>query len=399
MSSLRQLFLSHVGKTSELPLMLEISHAEGMYIYNAEGKAYLDLNSGIAVSALGHRHPHVIEAIKKQCDLHLHTMVYGEHIQAPQVKYASLLTKLLNSHLNAVYYVMTGTETVELAMKLARKYTGRYELISCSGAYHGSTMGSEALRSDYHFSRAFFPGIPGVNHIDFNEEGQLEKITDKTAAIILEPVQAESGVIPPTKDYLKKVRERCNQTGTLMILDEIQTGFGRTGAFMAHKKYGVTPDVLLLAKAMGGGMPIGALVSSQEIMSSIAKEPALGHITTFGGHPVSCAAALAALEVVIEDGLIEAVNEKEKLFKTLLQHEIIAEVRSSGLMMAVELTRRKYLKHVVQHTLEQGAIVDYFLFNQKSFRLAPPLIISMEEIKKACNILLNAMDYARSRYK
>lgn len=399
MSSLRQLFLSHVGKTSELPLMLEISHAEGMYIYDTQGKAYMDLNSGIAVSALGHRHPQVIEAIKKQCDLHLHTMVYGEHIQAPQVKYAALLTKLLDSHLNAVYYVMTGTETVELAMKLARKHTGRYELISCSGAYHGSTMGSEALRSDYGFSRSFFPGIPGVNHIDFNQEDQLEKITEKTAGIILEPVQAEGGVIPPTNDYLKKVRARCKQTGTLMILDEIQTGFGRTGAFMAHKKYGVTPDVLLLAKAMGGGMPIGALVTSQHIMSSIAKDPALGHITTFGGHPVSCAAALAALEVVAEEGFIAAVNEKEKYFKALLQHEIIAEVRSSGMMMAVELTKRKYLKHVVQHTMEQGAIVDYFLFNQKSFRLAPPLIINMEEIKKACAILLSAMDHARSKYK
>jgi len=379
--------------------MLDVDRAEGMFIYDQSGKTYLDLNSGISVSSLGHRHPAVITAVKNQCDRFLHTMVYGEHLQSPQVTYAQTLVKDLNNGLDNVYFVMTGSEAVEGALKLARKHTERYEIISCADAYHGSTMAAEALRSDTRFTQAFLPSIPGIRHITFNKELELEKITCRTAAVILEPVQAESGVHPPKNDYLKKLRHKCNETGTLMILDEIQTGFGRTGHLFAHKKYDVVPDILLIAKSMGGGMPIGAFVAPSHIMKSISADPMLGHITTFGGHPVSCAAALAMLQTIKKDDLIKQVLVKEKLFKSLLVHPIIKEVRSSGLMMAVELTKRKYLKHVVSKSFELGALVDYFLFNNRSFRLAPPLIISNEQIKMACKILLQAMDYAFEKYE
>ncbi len=399
MPSLRELFLSHVAQTSEIPLMLEVESAEGMYITSTSGKKYLDLNSGISVSSLGHRNPEVVKAMKDQLDRHMHTMVYGEHIHNMPVQYARMLTEQLPEYLQSVYYLMSGTEVIEAAMKLAKRVTGRYEIISCRNAYHGSSQGAESLRSDHEYSEAFYPLLPGIHHIDFNDENGLEEITENTAAIILEPVQAEAGIIPPKDDFLVKVRERCNETGTLMVLDEIQTGFGRTGKLFAFKKYGVIPDILCIGKAMGGGMPIGALVSSNALMSTFTKYPVLGHITTFGGHPVSCAAAFATLNVLLKENYVEKVEEKEAHFLKRLKHPIIKEVRSSGLMMAVELTRRKYLKHVVSHTFELGAIVDYFLFNNKSFRLAPPLIINEEEIEKACNILLRACDFAQKKYE
>jgi len=399
MPSIRELFLQHVAQTSEMPLMLEIERAEGMYLYSPDGKKYLDLNSGISVSSLGHRHPNVIKAIKEQLDKYLHTMVYGEHIHAPQVKYAQLLSENLNNGLDSVYYLNSGSEAVEGALKLARKYTGRYKIVACSNAYHGSTIGSESLRSDDSFTRSFMPGVPGVFHVDFNNEEQLAQIDDETACIILEPVQAEGGVIPPTNDYLKKVRDRCTAVGALMILDEIQTGFGRTGYLFAHKKYNVVPDVLLIAKSMGGGMPVSAFVAPKKIMMSLARKPMLGHITTFGGHPVCVAAAYATLKTIIDEQIYKDVLQKEKLIRSKLKHPIIKEIRSSGLMMAVELTRRKYLKHVVNFTIENGAVVDYFLFNSTSFRLAPPLIISEDQINEGVGILLKAMDYAASKYR
>ncbi len=399
MPSRRELFIDHVAQTSELSLMLEVEKAEGMYIYDTSGKAYLDLNSGISVSSLGHRHPKVMAAIKDQADRYMHTMVYGEHLQMPQVKFASLIAEVLNNGLDNVYFLNGGSEAVETGLKLARRYTGRYKIIAASNAYHGSTIGAESLRSDIDFTSAFMPGVPGVHHIKFNQPEDLEKIDNTIAAVIMEPVQAEAGVKPPENDYLKAVRQRCNDVGSLLILDEIQTGFGRTGYLFAHQKYGIVPDILLIGKAMGGGMPISGVVSNKTIMSAIAKNPALGHITTFGGHPVCCAAAAANLEFLLETKLYEEVAQKEKLIHQLLQHEIIQEVRSSGLMMAVELTRRKYLKHVVSKTMDLGAIVDYFLFNNKSFRLAPPLIISEDEIRKGCSILLEAMDYAAGLYR
>lgn len=399
MPSIRQLFLSHVAKTNEMPLMLEVEKAEGMFIYDKDGKRYFDMNSGISVSSLGHCHPAVVNAVSAQVQKHMHTMVYGEHIHSPQAKYAHLLCSQLADGLDLVYFVMTGTEAVEVAMKMARKSTGRTEIIAARNAYHGSTYGAEALRSDKKFTMHFSPGVPGVNHIDFNAEDDLSLITEKTAAVIIEPVQAESGVNPPRAEYLGKLRERCTAVGALLVLDEIQTGFARTGALFAHQKYGIVPDMLLIAKSMGGGMPIGAIVSSQEIFSSIVKNPALGHITTFGGHPVSCAAAYATLSTILKEDLAAKVLQKEQLVKNYLQHSIIKEVRSSGLMMAVEVSKRKYLKHVVGRCMELGLIVDWFLFNDRSFRLAPPLVIKKEEIKEACDILLQAMDYAEAKYR
>lgn len=399
MPSIRQLFLSHVAKTNEIPLMLEVDHAEGMFIYDSDGKRYFDMNSGISVSSLGHCHPAVVKAVQEQVAKHMHTMVYGEHLHTPQVKYAALLTEQLAKGLDLVYFVMTGTEAVEVAMKMSRKYTGRAEIIACSHAYHGSTYGAEALRSDFEFTRNFAPGVPGIKHIVFNNFDHLELITDQTACVIMEPVQAEAGVIPPDPEWLKAVESKCKEKGALFVLDEIQTGFGRTGKLFAHIKYDVQPDLLLIAKSMGGGMPIGGIVSSEEIFSSIIRKPALGHITTFGGHPVSCAAALATLETILNESIVDKVYSKEKLIHSLLKHPIIKEVRSSGLMMAVELTKRKYLKHVVHHCMENGLIVDWFLFNDRSFRLAPPLIISEDEIHEAMHILLSAMDFAELKYQ
>ena len=396
--SKRTIFLENVAQTSTYSLALEVDRAEGIYIYGSDGKRYFDLNSGISVSSLGHRHPQVVQAIKDQVNKYMHTMVYGEHIQSPQTEYAELLCTQLDESLNCIYYLNSGTEVLETAMKLAKRATGRYEIISCSNAYHGSSQGAECLRSDHEYSRAFLPLIPMVRHITFNSIEDLEKISCRTAAVILEPVQAEAGVIPPQKGYLNAVRQRCNETGTLMILDEIQTGFGRTGALFAHHKYEVLPDMICIGKAMGGGMPIGGLVGSRNLLNLFTKNPDLGHITTFGGHPVICAAAKAALEVLLSEELIESVNKKETFIKKHLQHEIITEVRSSGLMMAVEMKKRKYLKHVVNHAFENGALIDYFLFNNRSFRLAPPLIYTIEELEKACGILLKACDYAQARY-
>lgn len=399
MPSKRQLFLSHVAQTSDFPLMLEVEKAEGMYIYTSDGQKYLDLNSGISVSSLGHRHPKVVAAIKDQVDKHLHTMVYGEHIQHAQIAFAQKLTSLLDDSFESVYYFMAGTEAVEAAMKLAKRQTGRHQIISCKKAYHGSTQGAESLRSDHEYSQAFLPLLPGITHIAFNDESELDQIDQNTACVILEPVQAEAGVHPPINNYLQKVRSRCNEVGALMVLDEIQTGFGRTGHLFAHEKYKVLPDILCIGKAMGGGMPIAAIVSSLDLMKGFQKKPMLGHITTFGGHPVSCAAALANLNSLIDENIVDSVLDKEKLFRENLNHPIIKEVRSSGLMMAVELTKRKYLKHVVAHIIEQKAIVDYFLFNDRSFRLAPPLIISKEQIMHAIKIILSACDFANAKYQ
>ncbi len=398
MPSVRQLFLSHVAQTSEISLGLEIDRAEGIYIYDTNGKKYYDLNSGISVSSLGHRHPYVIKEIKKQLDKHLHTMVYGEHIQNIQVGLAKYLVDLLDPSLNSVYFFMSGTEVIEAAMKLAKRSKERYEIIACKNAYHGSTQGAESLRSDHNYSQAFLPLLPGIKHIEFNKVEQLALITNKTAAVIIEPVQAEAGVNVPLDGYLKKVRARCSKVGALLVLDEIQTGFGRTGHLFAYRKYGIIPDILCLGKAMGGGMPIGAMICDKQLMDAFTKSPSLGHITTFGGHPVSCAAAYGNIKAMIELNIVDSVLEKEKLIKEKLKHPIIKEIRSSGLMMAVELTKRKYLKHVVSKSMELGAIVDYFLFNNRSFRLAPPLIFPKEELIKACALLVEACCYAESRY-
>lgn len=388
----RQLFLQHLAPTSPSPLMLEIDRAEGMYLYDPQGKAYLDLIAGISVSNLGHRHPRVIAAIQQQLDRYLHTLVYGEYVLDPQVQLAKLLTDQLPDPLESVYFVNSGAEATEGAMKLAKRYTNRAEIIACKRAYHGSTQGAASLMWPKDFTQAYHPLLPGIRHIEFNCEHCLEKITTDTAAVIVETVQAEWGVRKPEGDYLQKLRARCNQVGALLILDEIQVGFGRTGTLFAFEQYGIVPDVLLLAKGMGGGMPIGAFVASREVMQVLSHDPILGHITTFGGHPVCCAAALANLQTLLDTPYIMEVKKKEALFHELLQHPKIVEVRSAGLLMAVDLGSFDTVMRSIKYCLERGLISDWFLFNTESVRIAPPLIISAEEIHWACGVILESLN-------
>ncbi|MCB9293128.1 MAG: aspartate aminotransferase family protein [Lewinellaceae bacterium] len=388
----RQLFLQHIAQTSPTPLLLEIERTEGMYLYSPDGKPYLDLIAGIGVSCLGHRHPAVVEAVQGQLGKYLHTLVYGEFVLAPQVQLAELLARCLPDSLDSVYFVNSGTEATEGAMKLAKRYTGRYEIVACKKAYHGSTQGAASLMWPKDFTQAYHPLLPGIRHIEYNCEWCLQQITERTAAVVMETVQGEWGVRPPTEGYLQKVRERCDEMGTLLIFDEIQAGYGRTGSLFAFEQYGVAPDILLLAKGMGGGMPIGAFIASRKIMSALSDNPILGHITTFGGHPVSCAAALATLETLRESDLIGQVKAKEQLFLELLQHPDIVEVRSAGLWLAVELGSFERVQAVIKHCLEQGLVTDWFLFNSRSLRIAPPLIITGEQIRWACGVILEGLE-------
>lgn len=392
MPSLRELFLRHQAQTSPAPLLLEMERAEGLYIFDRKGKKYLDLISGIAVSNLGHRHPEVQQAVEEQLSRYWHLMVYGEFIQSPQVHLAEALSQTLPEHLNSTFFVNSGSEAVEGALKLAKRVTGRSQLISCRQAYHGSSHGALSVGGEEHFKQAFRPLLPGVRHIQYNTLEDLEMITDNTAAVIMETVQGEAGVRPPNLCYLQAVRERCNQTGALLILDEIQTGFGRTGTFWAFEQYGITPDILVTAKGMGGGLPLGAFIASREYMKLLTHDPILGHISTFGGHPVSCAASLATLKVIRRERLVEGVSEKEKLFHELLQHPEIREVRSKGLMMAVEFSDFDRLLEIIQRASEYGIITDWFLFCDNSLRIAPPLLISESEIREACQSLLQAIE-------
>ncbi|MCP3932578.1 MAG: aspartate aminotransferase family protein [Bacteroidetes bacterium] len=392
MPNLRQLFLSHLAQTSDMPLMLEIEKAEGIYLFDRNDKSYIDLISGIGVSCLGHRHPKVTEAIKEQLNKYMHTVVYGEYVLAPQVRLAQLLAETLPAPLDSVYFVNSGSEATEGAMKLAKRFTGRAEIIACKYAYHGSTQGSASLMYPTTFSRAFHPLLPGIGHIEFNNETDLEKVTTDTACVIVETVQGESGVHKPKNNYLKKLRKRCDDMGTLLVLDEVQAGIGRTGSMFAFEQYGIVPDILLLAKGMGGGMPIGAFIASREIMQTLSQPP-LGHLTTFGGHPVSCAAALATLKVLLDENYISEVKAKERLFHQLLKHPAIVEVRSAGLLMAVDLGDFDLIQKVIKRCLENGLVTDWFLFNDKSMRIAPPLIITEEQIKKACTIITEAIEY------
>jgi acetylornithine/succinyldiaminopimelate/putrescine aminotransferase len=392
MMNQRQLFLRHVAQTSAFPLALEIDFAEGMYLYDRAGKSYLDMIAGIGVSCLGHRHPRVVEAAKNQLDRYLHTLVYGEFVLAPQVQLATLLAEHLPSNLDSVYFVNSGAEATEGAMKLAKRYTGRHEIVACKRAYHGSTQGAASLMWPTDFTQAYFPLLPGIQHIEFNCTQCLKKITTTTAAVIVETVQGEWGVRKPENNYLQQLRKRCDEVGALLILDEIQAGYGRTGTLFAFEQYGITPDVLLLAKGMGGGMPIGAFVASKAVMQALSHDPILGHITTFGGHPVSCAAALATLQTLLETDLIQQVPQKEALFRSLLVHKQILEVRSAGLLMAVDLGDFDKVQKVIQYCLQAGVLVDWFLFNSESIRLAPPLVIEEAEIRTACQILLAALD-------
>jgi len=393
MLTLRQLFLANNAQTTDFPLLLEFERAEGIYMYNSAGKPYIDLISGIGVSSLGHGNLHVIGAIKEQLDKYMHLMVYGEYVQTPQVRFAEKLVSVLPPRLNSVYFVNSGAEAVEGALKLAKRYTGRSKVISCYNSYHGSTNGALSVMGNEEYKRAYRPLLPGVNFIRFNHTDDLELITDETACVIIETLQGESGIRVPDKAYIQALRQRCTQTGTLLILDEIQAAFGRTGKLFAFEHFDIIPDILLLAKALGGGMPAGAFISSHQIMSALKENPILGHITTFGGHPVCCAAGLAALEVLLNEDLVDKVDEKEKLFRELLVHPAIREVRGKGLMLAVELETFELNKKIIDRCIENGVVVDWFLHCSNSMRIAPPLIITHDEIRKACTVIIEAINH------
>lgn len=388
---MRQLFLRHLAQTSPAPLALEIERAEGLYLYDRNGKSYLDLIAGIGVSCLGHRHPRVQAAVAAQLDRYWHTLVYGEYVLTPQVELATLLAAQLGD-LTSVYLVNSGTEATEGAMKLAKRYTGRPEIVACRYAYHGSTQGAASLMDPPDFTLPYRPLLPDIHHIDFNCDWCLEKITRQTAAVVVETVQAEWGLRTPRPEWLQALRQRCTETGALLILDEIQAGYGRTGSLFAFSAYGIQPDVLLLAKGFGGGMPIGAFIARPEVMSVLSFDPPLGHITTFGGHPVCAAAALATLQVLLETDLIEQVPAKAALFRRLLVHPAIRDLRSAGLWFAVDLDDAARVQQVIQHCLARGVITDWFLFNDRSLRIAPPLTIEAPEIQFACRVILEGLD-------
>lgn len=390
----RQLFLKHQAQTSDFPLLLEIERAEGVYMYTPEGRPILDLISGIGVSNVGHRHPRVLAAIRAQLDKYLHLMVYGELVQAAPAQLAEAIHHTLPPHLDSVFFTNSGAEAIEGALKLAKRHTGRTELISCRNAYHGSTHGALSVTGSEDFKNSYRPLLPDVRFIEHNSLADLELITERTAAVIIETVQGEAGVRLPAPGYLPALRARCTAVGALLILDEIQCGYGRTGTMWAFEQYGIEPDVLVCAKGMGGGMPIGAFVSSTEIMSGFKTNPILGHCTTFGGHPVSCAAALATLQVIQDEHLAAGVAAKAARFRARLRHPAIQAVRDSGLLMAVEFDSFAVLKPIIDRALEsEGILTDWFLFCDNSLRLAPPLVITDEEIDTACAGLLRAIEH------
>jgi putrescine aminotransferase len=394
MISNRQLFLDYVAQTSDFPLMLEIEKAEGVYMYDPNGKAYMDLISGIGVSNVGHRHPYVVKAIHDQLEKYLHLMVYGEFVQAPQVKLAQALVQTLPSPLRSCYLVNSGSEAVEGALKLAKRYTGKTKIISCVNAYHGSTHGSLSVCGNEDFKRAFRPLLPQIYHIQYGNLPDLEIVDKDAAAVIIETIQGEAGVRVASAAYFQALRQKCDETGTLLIIDEIQTGFGRTGKFWAFEHMGITPDIVLCAKGMGGGMPIGAFISSHKIMGVLRNNPILGHITTFGGHPVSAAASLATLEVVNNEKLASKAEGKAEIFREKLRHPKIKEIRNKGLLMAVTFESFDVLKPVIDKAIELGVVTDWFLYCNDSMRIAPPLTITEQEIEQACNLILKAIDQA-----
>lgn len=384
----RQLFLQHNAQTTLAPLLLEFNKASGMYLYGSDGKKYMDLIAGIGVSNIGHCHPAVVTAVQQQAERYMHIMVYGEFVQSPQVNFAKALADVLPANLNCTYFVNSGAEAVEGAMKLAKRYTHRSEIIACHNSYHGSTQGALSLMGNEEFKQAYRPLLPHIKFINYNVIADLDSITTKTAAVFIETIQGEAGIRVADKAYFEALRKKCTATGTLLVLDEIQCGFGRTGKLFGFEHFNIVPDILLLAKGIGGGMPIGAFISSTEIMAALATNPILGHITTFGGHPVSCAAGLATLQTIIKENIVDGVTEKGDLFKTLLQHPAIKEVRGKGLMIAVEFESFEVNKKIIDACIADGVISDWFLHCSNAMRIAPPLIITEEEINWACEIIL-----------
>jgi acetylornithine/N-succinyldiaminopimelate aminotransferase len=390
----RQLFLQHNAQTTLEPLLLEFNKASGMYLYDTEGKKYLDLIAGIGVSNVGHCHPAVVEAVKNQAESYMHIMVYGEFVQSPQVNFAKALADVLPANLNCTYFVNSGAEAVEGAMKLAKRYTNRTEIISCNNSYHGSTQGALSLMGNEEFKQAYRPLLPHIKFIEYNSLTDLDLITTNTAAVFIETIQGEAGIRIADKAYFKALREKCTATGTLLVLDEIQCGFGRTGKLFGFEHFDIVPDILLLAKGIGGGMPIGAFISSKEIMMTLATNPILGHITTFGGHPVSCAAGLATLQTILHENIVDGVTEKGELFKKLLVHPAVKEVRGKGLMIAIEFENFETNKKIIDACIADGVISDWFLHCSNSMRVAPPLIISNEQIEYACSVILKNTELA-----
>lgn len=397
MLTLRQLFLANNAQTTHFPLLLEFERAEGVYLYDTEGKPYIDLIAGIGVSNTGHGHPCVINAIKQQLDKYLHLMVYGEYVQTPQVKLAEKLVSLLPDNLQSVYFVNSGAEAVEGALKLAKRYTDRAQVIACHNSYHGSTQGALSIMGNEEYKQAYRPLLPGTGFIRFNEPADLELITTETACVVIETIQGEAGISIPDAAYLQALRKKCTATGTLLILDEIQAAMGRTGKLFAFEHFGIVPDILLLAKALGGGMPLGAFIASNQIMSALKENPILGHITTFGGHPVCCAAGLAALEVILNEHWIDAVAEKEALFRKLLVHPSIKQVRGKGLMLALELENFDLNKKIIDRCIANGVITDWFLHCSNAMRIAPPLVITNQQISQACGVIMEAITFVNSR--
>jgi acetylornithine/succinyldiaminopimelate/putrescine aminotransferase len=388
----KEIFLKHLAPTSVNPYLISVEKAEGIYLYSPDGKRYTDLISGIGVSNLGHRHPRVIEAIKAQIDKHLHVMVYGEFIQSASIRLSERLVQHLPKNLNCVYLVNSGTEANEGALKLAKRYSGRSEIVSCLKSYHGSTHGSLSVSGNELKKSAFRPLLPDVRFIGFNVLEDLEFITERTACFIMETIQGDAGVRIPGKKYMKAVRKRCDETGTLLILDEIQCGMGRTGTLFAFEQFEIAPDILTIGKAFGGGLPLAGFVASYEKMQAFTSNPMLGHITTFGGNPVCCASALATLDVLTEGNLLQEVEKKGQLFASLLQHPSIKEVRRIGLMFAIDFDTADRVNRIVANARELGVICYWFLSHPYSFRIAPPLTISEQEIKESCALILKAID-------
>ena len=386
----RELFLQHIGQTSPAPMGLEIVKAEGCTLTDKSGKTYIDLVGGISVANTGHRHPKVLDAIREQLDAYLHIMVYGEFVETPQVRYAELLVNNLPASLNSVFFTNSGTEAVEGAMKLAKRVTNRAEILAFNHSYHGSTQGSLSIIGDEYWRNAYRPLLPGVHHANHNEFASLDLITENTACVVAELIQAEAGVKTPSREWIQALRKKCDETGALLIADEIQSGFFRTGTLWAFEQFGIVPDILLLGKALGGGLPLGAFIADKQLMDQLTVNPVLGHITTFGGHPLCCAAGKAAMEVILEEINTESIQAKEKLFRELLVHPKIKSKNSAGLWLAVEFDSFETNKKVIDGCIANGVLTDWFLFAANCLRVSPPLVITEEEIVQACNVILAA---------
>lgn len=393
MPTQRQLFFEYLGLPSSRPLGLEISSAKGIYLYAPDGKDYIDMVSGVAVSNLGHQHPDIIRAVKDQADRYMHLMVYGEFIQSPQVRLAEALAGVLPAQLHSIFFVTSGSEALEGAMKLAKRYSGRTEVMAFKNAYHGGTQGALSIAGNESIKNSFRPLIPDISFLEFNNFADLDRISAKTACVVAETIQAEAGIILPEEGFLELLRERCSATGALLIIDDVQMGMGRTGNMFSFEHYGIFPDILCLAKAFGAGMPLGAFISSKEIMSTLTHNPELGHITTFGGHPVSCAAALASINYLTSTKIFESAERKAGLFiERLSGHPAIKAIRHKGLMLGIELDSLESVQKLISVFLDNGLVADSFLFRPQAFRIAPPLIITEEEIHLTCDRILKSLD-------